>query len=197
MREKTMRALMCSAIPIAAFVMVLFAWAMYQGLMRRTSTGVRIRVARDTCACPSDTGRIVVLHVLSDGALRINFEDVTRRELGARLKEIYETRAERMIYLTAEPDAPFEDVADVSGIAQKYVDNIMLITPRAMDTPCCERGCHDFTHPMFVPLATDKPASPNSKTDIEKELANSDQVPPCPEPAQFIPIKRPSPAELQ
>jgi biopolymer transport protein ExbD len=185
MREKTMRGLMYSAAPATALVIVLVVWGMYQGMMHRTSTGVRVRVARDTCNCRSD--RVIVLHVSSTGQLLINTDSVGRSELASHLKDIYETRAEKVIYLTADPDALFEQVADISNVAQNYVDEIRLVTPEAVGTPCCEIDCYNWGKQGFLTIPSYIPASMKREGDL---VGTSDQsklrrVPLCPDWSRY------------
>jgi biopolymer transport protein TolR len=68
---------------------------------------------------PSD--RTIVVQVLKSGsgdpALKINNEDVTLQNLQGRLADIYKTRAEKVMFVKADNDLPFMDVATVIDIA--------------------------------------------------------------------------------
>jgi len=68
---------------------------------------------------PSD--RTIVVQVLKSGsgdpALKINSEDVTLQNLQGRLADIYKTRAEKVMFVKADNDLPFMDVATVIDIA--------------------------------------------------------------------------------
>jgi biopolymer transport protein TolR len=70
-------------------------------------------------ADPSD--RTIVVQVLKSGsgdpALKINSEDVTLQNLQGRLADIYKTRAEKVMFVKADNDLPFMDVATVIDIA--------------------------------------------------------------------------------
>src|SRR5579862_9208853 len=45
---------------------------------------------------PPDQDRTVVIQIAKDGAMKINQEDITEAKLGARLEEVFKTRAERV-----------------------------------------------------------------------------------------------------
>ena len=57
--------------------------------------------------------------------------DVTWDNLQGRLEEIYKTRAEKVMFVKADTDLPFADVAQVIDIAHAAgVDKVGLITAK-------------------------------------------------------------------
>jgi biopolymer transport protein TolR len=80
------------------------------------------------------TDRTVVVQVLKAAgqpALKINQEDVTWDKLQGRLEEIYKTRAEKVMFVKADTDLPFENVAQVIDIAHSAgVEKVGLITAK-------------------------------------------------------------------
>ncbi len=83
---------------------------------------------------PQSTDRTIVVQVLRGGGqpmLKINQEDVTWDKLQTRLEEIYKTRAEKVMFVKADTDLPFADVAQVIDIAHSAgVDKVGLITAK-------------------------------------------------------------------
>lgn len=77
---------------------------------------------------PSD--RTVVLQVLRSGggqpALKINQDDVTWETLKGRLSDIYKTRAEKVMFIKADTDLPFADVASAIDIAHQADPDIKV-----------------------------------------------------------------------
>jgi len=64
-------------------------------------------------------------------ALKINQDDVTWENLEGRLNDIFKTRAEKVMFVKADPDLPFNDVAQVIDIAHAAgVDKVGLITAK-------------------------------------------------------------------
>jgi biopolymer transport protein ExbD len=65
--------------------------------------------------------RTIVVQVLRSGggqpALKINQDDVTWENLKGRLSDIYKTRAEKVMFVKADTDLPFADVASVIDVA--------------------------------------------------------------------------------
>ena len=89
---------------------------------------------KDQKAQPPSTDRTVVVQVIKTGGqplLKINQEDVSWDKLQGRLEEIYKTRAEKVVFVKADTDLPFADVAQVIDIAHSAgVDKVGLITAK-------------------------------------------------------------------
>ena len=79
---------------------------------------------------PEDV-RTVVVSVSTGGQLKINQDAVTIDQLGARLTDIFKTRAERVMFVKGDPDVLFGDVAEVIDIAKgAQIDKVGLITAK-------------------------------------------------------------------
>ncbi|MBI4479034.1 MAG: biopolymer transporter ExbD [Acidobacteria bacterium] len=73
--------------------------------------------------------RTVVVSIDANGALKINQDEVLKEYLGARLEEIFKTRAERTMFVRGDKDITFGAVAEVIDIAKGAgIDKIGLIT---------------------------------------------------------------------
>jgi biopolymer transport protein ExbD len=83
------------------------------------------------------TDRTVVVQVLQNPGqnkpkLKINQEDVNWDNLGSRLTDIFKTRAERVMFVKADDDIEFQNVANVIDTAKgtQVVDKVGLITAK-------------------------------------------------------------------
>jgi len=80
--------------------------------------------------------RTIVVQVLDRGpgqapGLKINGDDTTWDGLGARLTDIFKTRAEKVMFVKGDDNVPFADVANVIDIAHASgVDKVGLITAK-------------------------------------------------------------------
>lgn len=77
--------------------------------------------------------RTVVVQVLGNGSspstVKINQDDVTWDTLEGRLTDIFKLRAEKIMFVRADQDIPFEQVAEVIDIAHSAgVDKVGLVT---------------------------------------------------------------------
>ncbi len=75
--------------------------------------------------------RTVVIVVDKNHNLLINQEESNYEKLGARLEEIFKTRAERVIFVKGDPDVEFQWVAKAIDIAKGAgLDKVGLMTPK-------------------------------------------------------------------
>ncbi len=85
---------------------------------------------------PPQQDRTVVVQLIDRGAgqapaLKINQDDTTWENLEGRLTDIFKTRAEKVMFVKADDNIPFQNVANVIDIAHSAgVDKVGLITAK-------------------------------------------------------------------
>jgi len=80
---------------------------------------------------PPDQDRTVVIIIDKDKKMHLNNEDTDDQKLGARLEQIFKTRAERVVFVKGDPDLEYETVAKAIDIAKgAAIDKIGLMTPK-------------------------------------------------------------------
>jgi biopolymer transport protein TolR len=78
-----------------------------------------------------DNNRTVVIVIEKDKSIKLNQDPVDEAKLGERLTEVFKTRAERVVFVKADGDLPFETVAKAIDIAKGAgIDKIGLMTPK-------------------------------------------------------------------
>ena len=117
------------AVNVAPMVAVLLIGAAVLASTGPTSVGLPLRVGKMVSCYPGDR-RVVVIQVSTDGSVKINVDPVKRADFGAKLDEIFRTRAVHLAYVTAESDVAFGEVASVIDTATNHVDHIALL-PRS------------------------------------------------------------------
>ena len=75
----------------------------------------------------------IVLEVSEGGKYAINSEQVTRDRLPARLKEIYDPRPEKVIFVKGAPKAKYADIIDAMDVSRGAGVKVIGIPPK--DTP--------------------------------------------------------------
>jgi biopolymer transport protein ExbD len=75
----------------------------------------------------------IVLEVKEGGVFAINSESVTRDRLPTRLKEIYDPRPEKIIFVKGAPKAKYADIIDAMDVARGSGVKVIGIPPK--DTP--------------------------------------------------------------
>jgi Biopolymer transport protein ExbD/TolR len=90
--------------------------------------------------------RIIYVHLSKDGTLMLNTERVELTELSERLYDIYRSRADRVIYFSADTDVRFQKIADTLDLIKNLHDSsrterlqmdVILMTPGTQDA-CIE-----------------------------------------------------------
>ncbi|MDP2998379.1 MAG: biopolymer transporter ExbD [Bryobacterales bacterium] len=73
--------------------------------------------------------RTVVIQINKDRSILINNEPTDENRLGARLEDIFKTRAERVVFVKGDPDLEFQSVARAIDIAKGAgIDKVGLMT---------------------------------------------------------------------
>ena len=72
----------------------------------------------------------IVLQVLPGGILKINNEEVTQDNLGARLKEIYDPRPDKIIFVKGDPAVKYQDVVMAMDAARGAGVKVIGIPPK-------------------------------------------------------------------
>jgi biopolymer transport protein TolR len=75
--------------------------------------------------------RTVVIQVMKDHSIRINQEPIAEDQLGARLEDIFKTRAERVVFVDGDPDIDYQYVARAIDIAHGAgIEKVGLMTQK-------------------------------------------------------------------
>ena len=80
---------------------------------------------------PQSDQRTVVISINRDKSMMINQENTDEQHLGARLEEIFKTRAERVIFVKGDSDLEYQYVARAIDIAHGAgIDKVGLMTAK-------------------------------------------------------------------
>jgi len=75
--------------------------------------------------------RTVVISIAKDNSVMINQETSTWETLGARLEDVFKTRAERVVFVKGDSDVEYRWVARAIDIAKGAgIDKVGLMTPK-------------------------------------------------------------------
>jgi biopolymer transport protein TolR len=75
----------------------------------------------------------IVLEVNSDGTYSINSEKVTEARLGPRLKEIYDPRPEKIIFVKGDPKVKYGQIVHAMDVSRGSGVKVIGVPPK--DTP--------------------------------------------------------------
>jgi biopolymer transport protein ExbD len=72
----------------------------------------------------------IVLEVLPGNTFKINSQPVTRADLGRRLKEIYDPRPDKIIFVKGDPTVKYQDVIVAMDVARGSGVKVIAATPK-------------------------------------------------------------------
>ena len=72
----------------------------------------------------------IVLEVLPGNTFKINSQPVTRADLGKRLKEIYDPRPDKIIFVKGDPAVKYSDVITAMDVARGAGVKVIAATPK-------------------------------------------------------------------
>ena len=115
---------------------------------RRRPTGLPVKLAK-AAACGLDSRQAdIILSVSSNGHLTLNEQEQKPEKLDSRLREMFQYRAERVVFVMGSPDVPFEQVAKILDIAARQATYISLLTPSVLASTA-DGDCLDPNVPLL------------------------------------------------
>jgi biopolymer transport protein TolR len=72
----------------------------------------------------------IVLEVLPGNTFRINSQPVSKNDLGRRLKEIYDPRPDKIIFVKGDPAVKYSDVITAMDVARGAGVKVIAATPK-------------------------------------------------------------------
>ena len=84
----------------------------------RKAIDVQLPDPNPSVAPANATSNQIVLEVLADGQYSINTEKVTEARLGPRLKEIYDGRPEKIIFVKGDPKVKYGQVVHAMDVSR-------------------------------------------------------------------------------
>src|SRR5438045_7319155 len=74
----------------------------------------------------------IVLEVLPGNVFKINSQPVSKADLGRRLKEIYDPRPDKIIFVKGDPAVKYSDVISAMDVARGAGVKIIATTPKEL-----------------------------------------------------------------
>jgi biopolymer transport protein TolR len=74
----------------------------------------------------------IVLEVLPGNVFKINSQPVAKADLGKRLKEIYDPRPDKIIFVKGDPTVKYSDVITAMDVARGAGVKIIATTPKEL-----------------------------------------------------------------
>ena len=99
----------------------------------RKSIDVQLPDPTPSVAPANSVSNQIVLEVNADGSYSINSEKVNEAKLGPRLKEIYDPRPEKIIFVKGDPKVKYGQIVHAMDISRGSGVKVIGVPPK--DTP--------------------------------------------------------------
>ncbi|MEX2153411.1 MAG: biopolymer transporter ExbD [Gemmatimonadaceae bacterium] len=108
----------------------------------RKAIDIQLPDPSPTTVPANQTSNQIVLEVLPGGVYSINTENVDKARLGPRLKEIYDHRPEKIIFVKGDPAVKYQDVIEAMDIARGSGVKVIGVPPKdvSRDAPAATGG---------------------------------------------------------
>lgn len=117
-----------STSPLVDIMLVLLIIMMLIAPLLQKGVNVRLPLADNTTEKPS-TQEQTVVHVDAQKSLYVNNIQVSESEAVDRIKAALEEKAERVVYLKADTDAPYSAIMNMMDkLREVGIENVALIT---------------------------------------------------------------------
>jgi biopolymer transport protein ExbD len=114
------------------------------------SQGLSVGIVTTQCGSGGDdvTNRWIRLLIHDDGSLFINEDPVSAGQLACRLRAIYDTRNERILFVDGGNSLPYQQAIDAIDIARSAEPDLRIL----LITPSTRRSClFDLEYPPPPP----------------------------------------------
>ena len=114
--------------PLVDIMLVLLIIMMLIAPLLQKGVNVRLPIAENTAEKP-DTQEQTVVHVDAQKQLYVNNIQVSESEAVDRIKYALEEKAERVVYLKGDTDAPYSSIMSMMDkLREAGIENVALIT---------------------------------------------------------------------
>jgi biopolymer transport protein ExbD len=120
-----------NVVPMIDVLLVLLIIFMMIIPLSRVAIDLQLPDPKPTDEPPPPDTKQIVLEVLPGGVYAVNKEAIPKERLGARLKEIYDPRPEKIMFIKGDPTVKYQDVIWSMDVARGAGVKVIGIPPKA------------------------------------------------------------------
>jgi biopolymer transport protein ExbD len=119
-----------NVVPMIDIMLVLLIIFMIMQPMMRKAVDLQLPDPQPAVVTANQASDQIVLEVLPDGQYAINKEPLTKDNLAARLKEIYDPRPDKIIFVKGDPTVIYQDVIHAMDLARGAGVKVIGVPPK-------------------------------------------------------------------
>ena len=121
--------------PMIDVLLVLLIIFMMIVPMSRKAIDLQLPDPEPTPATNNPPTTQILLQVQKNGSYLLNKEAVTKERLAARLKEIYDPRPDKIIFVKGDPTVKYQDVINAMDVARGAGVKVIGVAPKDAAAP--------------------------------------------------------------
>lgn len=119
-----------NVVPMIDIMLVLLIIFMIMQPLMRKAVDLQLPDPTPSVSTANVASDQIVLEVLADGSYAVNREPLTKERLGERLREIYDPRPEKIIFVKGDPSVIYQDVIYAMDVARGAGVKVIGIPPK-------------------------------------------------------------------
>ena len=121
--------------PMIDVLLVLLIIFMMVVPMARKAIDIQLPDPNPAVAPANAVSQQIVLEVLPNGAFAVNKEPLNKDNLVKRLKEIYDPRPDKLIFIKGDPKVTYQDVIFAMDMARQAGVKVIGVPPKDKSAP--------------------------------------------------------------
>lgn len=119
-----------NVVPMIDIMLVLLIIFMIMQPLMRKAVDLQLPDPQPAVVTANQASDQIVLEVLPGGAFAVNKEPLTKDNLASRLKEIYDPRPDKIIFIKGDPMVAYQDVIYAMDVARGSGVKVIGVPPK-------------------------------------------------------------------
>lgn len=120
-----------NVVPMIDIMLVLLIIFMIMQPMMRKAIDLQLPDPQPAVATANTASDQIVLEVLPEGNFAVNKEPLTKDNLATRLKEIYDPRPDKIMFVKGDPAVKYQDVIFAMDVARGAGVKVIGVPPKS------------------------------------------------------------------
>lgn len=118
-----------NVVPMIDIMLVLLIIFMIMQPLMRKAVDLQLPDPTPTVSTANQASDQIVLEVLADGSFAVNKEPLTKDRLDSRLREIYDPRPDKIMFVKGDPSVKYQDIIYAMDVARGAGVKVIGIPP--------------------------------------------------------------------